>query len=36
LGVNSQPVPNYYAARTVLQWDPGHKVNIKLSTLKNM
>ena len=36
LGVNAQPVPNYYAARTVLQWANGHRVNIKLSTLKNM
>ena len=29
LGVNSQVVPNFYAARLVLQWASGHKAHIK-------
>ena len=29
LGVGSTPVPNYYAARNVIQWVVGHRVNIQ-------
>ncbi len=36
LGVNAQTAPNFYAARSVLQWASGHRAFIKFLIRKSM